>query len=167
MPFAFKVCLIASFINSFVGISVNASVLADACKRLRCCLSENIFPSYTRKPSQTASPPCTELSKTDTFASLRGYNLSFTKICMFSFFGLYCCCISKLLLSVDIIDRNIFGFRCIKVQDILVKVCYLFFAFQNPLICEHSHTSILPKRRLLFSVPFSNAASLYKTEFPR
>src|SRR6476620_1122530 len=129
MSFAFKVCLIASLINSFVGISVNASVLADACKRSICWSRQNIFPSYTRKPSHTASPPCTELSKTETFASLRGYNLSFTKIWMFSFFGLYCCCMSKLLWSIDIKGRNIFCFRFTMVQDTQVEGDHLFFVF--------------------------------------
>src|SRR6476620_183977 len=145
MSFAFKVCLIASLINSFVGISVNASVLADACKRSICWSRQNIFPSYTRKPSHTASPPCTELSNTETFASLRGYNLSFTKICICSFFGLNCCCMSKLLLNVDIEGRNIFCFRCIRVRDIPAMHGHLFFVFQNLLTGEHSHTNALPK----------------------
>ena len=53
------------------GTSVNASARAERRSRARCSVSRKTRPSYTRRPSHTASPPWTTESKTDTCGSSR------------------------------------------------------------------------------------------------
>src|SRR6516225_1898816 len=57
--FAASVRLISSMIFSHAGISTNDSARAERSSRSRCSCSLKIRPLYRRKPSHTASPPCT------------------------------------------------------------------------------------------------------------
>ena len=50
---------ISAVISSSAGICVKASAWAERLSRARCSSSRKIRPSCRRRPSQTASPPCT------------------------------------------------------------------------------------------------------------
>ena len=60
-----------------------ARALAEFCSLIRCSFKAAIRPLYTLSPSQTASPPCTELSNTETLASFLGSNSPFIEIRIF------------------------------------------------------------------------------------
>mmetsp|Transcript_109177 Transcript_109177/g.189174 ORF Transcript_109177/g.189174 Transcript_109177/m.189174 type:complete len:316 (+) Transcript_109177:428-1375(+) len=72
IPLACSVSMTARTTTSRAGTRSNNRALAEANKRSRCSCRAKIFPFFTRSPSHTASPACTELSKTETLASSRG-----------------------------------------------------------------------------------------------
>mmetsp|Transcript_15864 Transcript_15864/g.36265 ORF Transcript_15864/g.36265 Transcript_15864/m.36265 type:complete len:281 (+) Transcript_15864:287-1129(+) len=74
MSFALSVSKIACAISSFSGTCSNSRARAESCKRCMCSWKSRILSLYTRSPSHTASPPCTELSKTLTLASSRRFS---------------------------------------------------------------------------------------------
>src|SRR5580693_2418889 len=59
MPFAARVRRIWSMISSSGGTGPKARAWAEARSRSRCSVSRKILPWYRRRPSHTASPPCT------------------------------------------------------------------------------------------------------------
>ena len=66
-----SVRLISPVIDASVGTAVKPSACADLRSRARCSSSAKIRPLVSRRPSQTASPPCTTESNGDTPASSR------------------------------------------------------------------------------------------------
>ena len=68
---AASVRLISAMIDSSDGTEAKPSACADRRSRARCSSSAKIRPLVSRRPSQTASPPCTTESNGDTPASSR------------------------------------------------------------------------------------------------
>ena len=83
---ALRVVNIASLRYFKSGIFSNAILFADSNNPLRCSFKQNTFPSYTLKPSQTASPPCDKLSKTEILASFLWYRVPSIHTLYFHFF---------------------------------------------------------------------------------
>src|SRR6202789_3819707 len=71
IPLAASVRMISAVIASSAGTEANPSAWADRRSRSRCSSSAKIRPLVSRRPSQTASPPCTTESNGDTPASSR------------------------------------------------------------------------------------------------
>src|ERR1700683_1097048 len=71
MSLACSVRRISRMISSPEGTESNASALADRRNRAKCSSSRKILPLWTRRPSHTASPPCTAESNGLTAASSR------------------------------------------------------------------------------------------------